>query len=92
MTRRVLTPVTITERWCNPLTGRTENWAAESRERAADGEPLWTYLRIEDGATLWEVRRAGSAGFALYGSLTAAREATADGRVAAIEPRDDDGD
>ena len=46
--RRVLTPVTITERYPTHSAGRTQAWAAVSD----DG--LWKYDRIEITGTPWD--------------------------------------
>lgn len=79
--RRVLTPVDITARFRSFSSGRLENWGARSR----DGE--WAYARLEISGTPWEVTHVSSGADAgWYGSLTAARAATADGTaMAAVE-------
>jgi hypothetical protein len=79
--RRTLTAVDITRRHPSFRTGRTENWGAVSR----DGE--WRYERLEISGTPWAVVHAptGTEGD-WYGTLTAARAATADGSaLAAVE-------
>ena len=79
--RRVLTPADVTARFPSFRSGRREAWSAASR----DG--VWTYERIEDTGTPWDVTHIPtgiSAGW--YGTLTAARAATADGSaLAAVE-------
>jgi hypothetical protein len=79
--RRALTPADVTRRYRAFRSGRPEAWAAASR----DG--LWTYERLEISGTPWEARHVptGIAG-PWYGTLTAARAATADGTaLAAVE-------
>jgi hypothetical protein len=80
--RRELTPVNVTARFPSFRAGRLENWAAESR----DG--VWKYERMEDTGTLWAVLHVptGTEGN-WYGTLTAAREATADGSALAYVER-----
>lgn len=72
--RRELTPVDITARFPAFRSGRLENWSAASR----DG--VWKYERLEDAGTPWSVVHVptGTEG-SWYGTLTAAREATANG-------------
>jgi hypothetical protein len=72
--RRILTPVDITARFPSFRSGRLENWSAKSR----DG--VWKYERIEDTGTPWSVVHvpSGIEGH-WHGTLTAAREATANG-------------
>ena len=76
--RRTLTPVDITARFPSFNSGRLENWAARSR----DG--VWKYERIEDIGPPWTVIHVptGTEG-GYYGTLTAARAATADGSALA---------
>ena len=76
--RRVLTPADVTARFPSFSGRRLENWSAESR----DG--VWKYERIEDTGTLWTVLHVptGTEG-AYYGTLTAARAATANGSALA---------
>jgi hypothetical protein len=71
--RRRLTPVNITERAPSFRTGRRETWAAESR----DG--LWFYKREEDTGTPWIAEHVPTGALSWYGTLTAARHATAMG-------------
>jgi hypothetical protein len=72
--RRTLTPVTVTARFPSFRSGRLEDWSAVS----ADG--AWKYERLEVAGTPWQVEHAptGTLGD-WYGSLSAARAATADG-------------
>lgn len=81
-TRRTLTPVTVTRRYPSFPSGRVENWEAVSD----DG--LWAYLRQEISGTPWSVQHVPS-GIETdwYGSLPAAREATADGSALASVER-----
>jgi len=76
--RRTLTPVTVTKRFRSFRSGRLENWEA----RSGDGQ--WIYRRLEISGTPWELEYvpAGIAGD-WYGTLTAARAATADGSALA---------
>ncbi len=79
--RRTLTPVDVTHRYRSFRTGRLENWGAMS----ADG--VWHYRRLEMTGTPWSVEHmpTGIEGN-WYGSLPAARAATADGTaLAAVE-------
>jgi hypothetical protein len=80
--RRELTPADVTARFPAFRSGRVEAWAAASR----DG--VWKYERIEDTGTLWTVIHVptGIEGD-YYGTLTAAREATADGSALAYIER-----
>lgn len=79
--RRTLTPVTITSRYPSFSGRRVEAWSATSK----DG--VWTYERIEDTGTPWEATHVPTgivSGW--YGTLGAARAATADGSaLAAVE-------
>jgi hypothetical protein len=68
--RRILTPVARIVRRRNPRTGRLEIWSAES----ADG--LYSFERIEDTTTPWEVWSRGQF-VTSAGSLPKARAATA---------------
>jgi hypothetical protein len=80
--RRTLTPVTITSRYPSFNGGRLENWSAVS----ADG--VWKFERMEMSGTPWTVEHVPSeieAGW--YGSLPAARAATADGSALASVER-----
>jgi hypothetical protein len=72
--RRTLTPVTVTSSYPSFRTGRVEAWSAVSD----DG--VWKYERLEVSGTPWQVEHvpAGTLGD-WYGSLEAARAATADG-------------
>jgi len=72
-TRRTLTPVNITEKYPSFRTGRLEIWAAESR----DG--IWSFKRDESPGTPWIAEHLPTGGTAWYGTLTAARAATAGG-------------
>jgi len=76
--RRTLTPVSITRRYPAFRSGRVENWAAES----TDG--IWRYERMEIAGTPWVAVHipTGTEGN-WYGTLTAAREATANGSALA---------
>jgi hypothetical protein len=80
--RRVLTPVTITSRYPSFRAGRMENWSAVS----ADG--TWKYERLEISGTPWEAVHVPT-GITTdwYGTLTAARAATADGSALACVER-----
>jgi hypothetical protein len=80
--RRELTPVTVTERYPSFRSGRVENWAAVS----ADG--VWKYARLEVSGTPWSVLHvpSGTEGN-WHGTLTAAREATANGSALAYVER-----
>jgi hypothetical protein len=81
--RRTLTPVTITRRFRSFNGGRPENWEA----RSDDG--TWTYSRLEISGTPWMVVHlpSGTEGD-WHATLTAARQATADGTaLAGIERR-----
>lgn len=83
MTRRTLTPVTITERYLNFAGTRRETWAAVSK----DGQ--WKYRRLEISGTPWEIEYVptGEQGD-WYSSLPRARASTADGSALAyIEAR-----
>ena len=76
--RRDLTPVDITARYPSFRSGQLQSWSAKSR----DG--VWDYERMEDVGTLWDVTHLPTglpAGF--YGTLGAAREATANGSALA---------
>lgn len=79
--RRTLTPADVTRRYRSFRAGRLENWAAVSR----DG--VWKYERSEISGTPWAVIHVPSGIEAdWYGTLTAARAATADGSaLAAVE-------
>lgn len=82
-TRRELTPADVTKRFPSFRTGRLEAWQAESR----DG--VWRYGRLEITGTPWMTVHlpTGTEGD-WYGTLTAAREATANGSaLAGIERR-----
>lgn len=82
MARRVLTPVTVTERYPTHRAARVQAWAAVSK----DG--LWTYNRIEDKGTPWLARYVPTGESVLMPSLPKARAATADGSaLACIEAR-----
>ena len=79
---RELTPADVTARFPSFRSGRLENWAAKSR----DG--VWDYERMEDTGTLWDVtHRPSGLSAAYYGTLTAAREATANGSALACVER-----
>jgi hypothetical protein len=71
--RRILTPVTITERYRSTRTGKLEIWAAKSD----DG--LWFYKREESAGTPWVVEHIPTGGWLYSGTLSAGRAATADG-------------
>jgi hypothetical protein len=72
--RRALTPVTVTARFPAFRSGRIEAWAAVS----ADG--VWKYGRLEMAGTPWQVEHTPTGVLGdWYGTLAAAREATADG-------------
>jgi hypothetical protein len=80
--RRTLTPVTITSRYPSFNGGRVENWSAVS----TDG--VWKFERMEIPSSPWSVIHVPSeveAGW--YGSLPAAREATASGSAMASVER-----
>lgn len=81
-TRRELTPADVTARFPSFSGRRVEAWAAESR----DG--IWKYERIEDAGTPWAVLHVptGTEG-PYYGTLTAAREGTANGSALAYVER-----
>lgn len=81
--RRTLTPVTVTSRYPSFRSGRVENWSAIS----ADG--TWKYERQEISGTPWQVEHVPTETIGnWYGSLPAARAATADGSALAdIERR-----
>ncbi len=80
--RRILTPVTITSRFPNFRGGRVEAWSAVS----TDG--VWTYERIEDTGSPWEATHVPT-GIRTdwYGTLGAARAATASGEATACVER-----
>ena len=75
MTRRTLTPVTVTERWPSfRKPDRLEIWQAKSR----DGQ--WTYTRLDEPGTPWCVEHSSCDRIVmLASSLPRARRATADG-------------
>ena len=75
-TRRklALTPVNITERARSFRTGRLEMWAAESR----DGR--WFYKREESTGTPWIAEDRETGELHWFGTLRAARYATANWR------------
>ena len=80
--RRTLTPVTITARFPSFRSGRLENWSAVS----ADG--TWKYERLEISGTPWTVLHVLSGIEShWYGTLTAAREGTANGNALAYVER-----
>lgn len=80
--RRVLTPVTITARFPSFNGRRLENWSAIS----ADG--TWKYERLEISGTPWSVLHVPSGIEShWYGTLTAAREGTANGNALAYVER-----
>ena len=80
--RRTLTPVNITSRYPSLRAGRVENWSAVSR----DG--VWKYERLEVAGTPWAVTHVPTGLEAdWYGTLTAARAATADGSALACVER-----
>ena len=81
MTRRALIPVTVTERYPSPRTGRMEDWAA----RSADG--AWLISRLEEPGTPWAIEHLSCERIVmLAGSLTKARRAISDGTaMAALE-------
>jgi hypothetical protein len=80
--RRTLTPVNITARFPSFNGRRLETWSAASR----DG--LWTYERIEDTGTPWEATHVPTGiSSDWYGTLGAARAATADGSALACVER-----
>jgi hypothetical protein len=69
-----LTPVTVTRRFPSFRSGRVEDWQAVS----TDG--VWRYDRLEIATTPWmAVHLPSSTEGDWYGTLTAARAATADG-------------
>lgn len=80
--RRVLTPADVTRRYPSFRSGRMENWEARSRDGA------WFYERLEISGTPWQVTHlpTETAGD-WYGTLTAARAATADGSALAYVER-----
>lgn len=80
--RRTLTPVTVTSRFPSFNGGRVEAWSAVS----TDG--LWKYERIEDTGTPWEPTHVPT-GIRTdwYGTLGAARAATASGEAMACVER-----
>ena len=80
--RRTLTPVTVTSRFPSFSGRRVEAWSAKSD----DG--VWTYERIEDTGTPWEATHVPT-GICTdwYGTLSAARAATADGSALACVER-----
>lgn len=80
--RRVLTPADVTRRFPSFRSGRPEAWEA----RSSDG--TWLYSRLEISGTPWEVRHLPT-GTACdwYGTLSAARAATADGSALAYVER-----
>jgi hypothetical protein len=77
-TRRELTPADVTKRFPSFRSGRAEAWEAVSR----DG--VWAYSRLEIAGTPWEIRHlpTGTPG-PWAGTLTAAREMTANGSALA---------
>jgi hypothetical protein len=80
--RRTLTPVDITARYPSFRGRRVETWAAASK----DG--TWTYERLEISGTPWSVTHVPTGLEAdWYGTLTAAREATANGSALACVER-----
>ena len=77
-TRRELTPADVTKRFPSFRSGRLEAWAAESR----DG--IWRYARLEIGGTPWvAIHIPTETEGPWFGTLTAARAATADGSAMA---------
>lgn len=80
--RRTLTPADVTRRYRSFSGGRLEAWEARSRDGA------WAYRRIEISGTPWEIEHlpTGTEG-GWYGTLTAARAATADGSALAYAER-----
>jgi|HubBroStandDraft_6_1064221.scaffolds.fasta_scaffold66720_5 hypothetical protein len=82
-TRRELTPADVTKRFPAFRSGRLEAWQAVSR----DG--VWRYDRLEISGTPWMVVHLPTETEGdWYGTLTAAREATANGSaLAGIERR-----
>jgi hypothetical protein len=81
--QRTLTPADVTQRFPAFRSGRLEAWQAASR----DG--IWRYDRLEISGTPWMVVHlpSGTEGD-WYGTLTAARAATADGSaLAGVERR-----
>lgn len=76
-TPRQLTPVTITERHRNTRSGKLETAAAASKDGA------WFYNRTQDGKNDWWTEHVQTGRMALYGSLSGARAATADGSALA---------
>jgi hypothetical protein len=77
--RRILTPVTVTARYASFRTGRVETWQAVS----SDG--VWRYDRLEVAGTPWmAVHLPTETEGDWYGTLTAARAATADGSALAF--------
>jgi hypothetical protein len=80
--RRNLTPATVTKKFPAFRSGRIEAWAAVSD----DG--VWKYERIEDTGTLWSVIHVPTGIEAdCCGTLTAAREMTANGTALASVER-----
>jgi hypothetical protein len=80
--RRDLTPVDITARFPAFRSGVLEAWSALSR----DG--VWKYERLEISGTPWQVTHVPTGIDAdWYGTLTAARAATADGSALASVQR-----
>jgi len=73
VTRRQLTPINITARHRSTRTGKPEIWAARSR----DGR--WTYDREETTGTPWIVQHRETGEERWFGTLGAARAATANG-------------
>jgi len=81
-TRTRLTPVEITEQHPSFRTGRTEAWAAVSK----DGE--YAFTRVEDTGTPWTVEHLPTGtDCGLFSSLPKARRATADGSALASAER-----
>lgn len=77
-TRRILTPADVTKRFRPFSGGRPQAWQAASR----DG--IWRYDRLEISGTPWLiVHLPTETEGPWYGTLTAAREATADGSALA---------
>jgi hypothetical protein len=81
-TRRELTPADVTKRFPAFRSGRLEAWQAASR----DG--IWRYDRLEIAGTPWVAVHlpSGTEGN-WYGTLGAARAATADGSALAYVER-----
>jgi hypothetical protein len=79
---RELTPADVTRRFPSFRSGRMEAWAAESR----DG--IWRYARLEITGTPWvAVHLPTETEGDWYGTLTAARAATANGAALAYVER-----